>query len=155
MCSGVPNSFKSIFQIKKTTTNVSGVTFANVTKQRKSKTINFKSRIPKSRVSSVPVQVPSLEDFPPLTSVLKKKYVPKEIVHVEELPSKTGAVLVSGRVPVSIVPREIEPPTTRGQSKTVKGPSKPKKQNKKGGLFALAWYTVSRQLYDVPCVICD
>ena len=136
--SGVPNSFKLILQIKKTTTNVSGVTFANVTKQGKSKTI--KLGIPKSTVSSVSLQVPSLKDFLPPAGVRKKKYVPKEIVRIEDLSSKTGEVLVSGRAPVPIVPREVEPPTTGGKLKAVKEPHKPKKQNKKLGRFTLAWY---------------
>ena len=108
--SGVPKSINSILPIKKTTINLSGITFADVTKARKNKTINFKSRIPKSTVSNAHVKVPILGDFPPLTGILKKKYVPEGIVRDENLPSKSGAVLVSGQAPVPIVSREVEPP---------------------------------------------
>ena len=58
----------------------------------------------------------------------------------QDLLTKTGAVLVSGRAPVPIVPKVNDPPASRGHSKVAKEPSKPKKQNKKGGRFMLTWY---------------
>ena len=116
------------------------MTFADVTKHGKCKSTNLKSRIPKSTVLKVSHQVPSFEDFPLLGGVPTKKCVPTETVRKQDLPTKTGAVLVSGWAPVPIVPKVNDPPATRGHSKGVKGPSKPKKQNKKGGRFTLAWY---------------
>ena len=59
----------------------------------------------KSTVFNVSAKVPSLEDFPPLAGVRTKKCVPKEIVRKQGLPTKTGAVLVSGRATVLIVPK--------------------------------------------------
>ena len=121
------NSFKSILQIEKTATKVSGVTFADVTTQGKTKSTNCKSWIPISTVSNVSAQVPSLEDFPLLADVRKKMNVPKDVIRNQDLPGKIGTVLVSGRVPVPIVPKKDDPHATRGQSKVAEGPSKPKK----------------------------
>ena len=100
----------------------------------------FKLRIPKSRVSSVPIQVPILKEFPLLTSLPTKKNVSKRIVQFEEVPKETGAVLVSRQAPVPIIPNKSKPPATRGQFNAVKGPIESKKQHKKGGRFTLAWY---------------
>ena len=94
------NLVNQVLEIKKTEKKASGVTFADVTKHGKFKSTNLKSRIPKSTVLEVSHQVPSFEDFPLLGGVPTKKCVPTKTVRVQDLPTKTGAVLVSGRAPV-------------------------------------------------------
>ena len=117
---------------------MASMTFADVTNAKKKTNTNFESRIPNTRVSSVPIEIPSLEDFPPLPSLPKKKNISNTIVHTEEVLRKMGAVLVSGQAPVPIVPSVNEPPATRSQFEANEGPSKPEKQSKKGGHFTLA-----------------
>ena len=51
---------------------VPGMIFADVTIVKKEMTVDFKSRVPKTTVLSVPIAVPSLEEFPAVPSVPAK-----------------------------------------------------------------------------------
>ena len=63
--SGVEKSVKRNLPNDESTINVLGMTFADVAIAQKRTNVNFKSRVPKTKVPSVPIMVPSLEDFPP------------------------------------------------------------------------------------------
>ena len=73
--SGVDKSIKWNLPDKETKINVRGMKLTDVTKTRKKIRINFKSRVPKTKVSIIPIETPNVEDFLPLPSVPTKKKV--------------------------------------------------------------------------------
>ena len=131
--SGVPNSFKSILQIKKTEKKESCVTFADVTKHGKCKSTNFKSWIPKSTVFDVSAQVPSLEDFPPLAGVRKKKNVKKELYVIKTYLPRQGRYWYLGGRPYQLYLRRMTRLQHVVNVRWPKDQADPRNKTRKGG----------------------